>query len=431
MSQETIEGLLKCLDEVIVRRERDYQRIDSEYKREDGTVLSKKYDEYQRRKKAVTERADRESVDCQLKLDELCGKVRSKQPALVDMKAGNLNGNGQLPRWITLGKYHVRYENLDFYVPKTFRFPFEKPMYIADDSQSELLHKVLLRLMYALPANKQEYYVFDPIGMGRSVWIFNQLFSNQKLFPQGKVMTTSAELKAALRDVSDYMGSLYSDFFNIGNDCPDWDSCNRRFHSQGSDEKMLPYKIFIFMDVPEEMDADCFAMFRKLMLHSAECGFLVLFSFNGTLLEGEDSKMRAQELQLRQLVDGSLPLHACLHDQPTDSLHIVFRVEDLQRQPAAMRMQCLCQLLKCRNLAVIVKHRRRRSRTHRRNISDYNIGHAALCKPLVKSKAARSDRTVTLFIPGCKRRKHNPVFQRHISDLNRFQYFFLHSICPS
>ena len=329
MSQETIEGLLKCLDEVIVRRERDYQRIDSEYKREDGTVLSKKYDEYQRRKKAVTERADRESVDCQLKLDELCGKVRNKQPALVDMKAGNLNGNGQLPRWITLGKYHVRYENLDFYVPKTFRFPFEKPMYIADDSQSELLHKVLLRLMYALPANKQEYYVFDPIGMGRSVWIFNQLFSNQKLFPQGKVMTTSAELKAALRDVSDYMGSLYSDFFNIGNDCPDWDSCNRRFHSQGSDEKMLPYKIFIFMDVPEEMDADCFAMFRKFMLHSAECGFLVLFSFNGTLLEGEDSKMRAQELQLRQLVDGSLPLHAVLDREIKDLSYDRLRIDSV------------------------------------------------------------------------------------------------------
>lgn len=329
MSQETIEGLLKRLDEVIVRRERDYQRIDSEYKREDSTVLLKEYDEYQRRKKAVTERADRESVDCQLKLDELCGKIRSRQPALVDMKAGNLNGNGRLPRWITLGKYHVRYENLDFFVPKTFRFPFEKPMYIADDSQAELLHKVLLRLMYALPANKQEFYVFDPIGMGRSVWIFNQLFPNQKLFPQGKVMTTSAELKAALRDVSDYMGSLYSDFFNIGNDCPDWDSCNRRFYSQGSNEKMLPYKIFIFMDVPEEMDADCFAMFRKLMLHSAECGFLVLFSFDGTLLEGEDSKMRAQELQLRQLVDGSLPLHAVLDREIKDLSYDRLRIDSV------------------------------------------------------------------------------------------------------
>lgn len=342
MSQETIEGLLKRLDEVIVRRERDYQRIDGEYKQEDGTVLSKKYDEYQQRKKAAIERADRESVDCQRKLDALCGKVRDRQPALVDLKAGDLNGNGRFPRWITLGKYHVRYENLDFFVPKTFRFPFEKPMYIADDSQTELLHKVLLRLMYALPANKQEYYVFDPIGMGRSVWIFNQLFSNQKLFPQGKVMTTSAELKAALRDVSAYMGSLYSNFFSIGNDCPDWDSCNRRFHSQGNDEKMLPYKIFIFMDVPEEMDADCFAMFRKLMLHSAECGFLVLFSFNGTLLEGEDSKMRAQELQLRQLVDSSLPLHAVLDCEIKDLSYDCLRIDSVgEKFPDRQKLRAL------------------------------------------------------------------------------------------
>lgn len=326
MSQETIEGLLKRLDEIIVRRERDYQRIDREYKREDGSVLAERYDEYQQRKRAVIERTDRESVDCQQKLDELCGRVRNRQPALVELQAGDLNQDGRLPRRIALGKYHVCYENLNFFVPKTFRFPFEKPMYIADDSQAELLHKVLLRLMYTLPANKQEYYVFDPIGMGRSVWVFNQLFSNQKLFPQSKVMTTSAELKAALQDVSDYMGSLYSDFFSIGNDCPDWDSCNRRFHSQGNDEKMLPYKVFLFMDVPEEMDADCFAMFRKLMLHSAECGFLVLFSFNGALLEGADSKMRAQELQLRQLVDDSLPLHAVLDreitDQSYERLHI-------------------------------------------------------------------------------------------------------------
>ncbi len=329
MSQETIEGLLKRLDEVILRRERDYLRIDSEYKREDGTVLTKKYDEYQQRKRDATKRADMESIDCQRKLDELCGKVRNRQPALVEMNNKNLNGNGRFPRWIALGKYHVRYENLDFFVPKTFRFPFEKPMYIADDSQAELLHKVLLRLMFTLPANKQEYYVFDPIGMGRSVWVFNQLFSNQKLFPQGKVMTTSAELKAALQDVSEYMGSLYSDFFSIGNDCPDWDSCNRRFHSQGSIEKMLPYKTFIFMDVPEEMDADCFAMFKKLMLHSAECGFLVLFSFNGTLLEGEDSKMKAQELQLRRLVDDSLPLHAVLDREIKDLTFDRLRIDSV------------------------------------------------------------------------------------------------------
>ena len=65
MGQETIEGLLKRLDEIIVRRERDYRRIDGEYKREDGTVLSKEYDEYQQRKSALTQRVDMESIDCQ------------------------------------------------------------------------------------------------------------------------------------------------------------------------------------------------------------------------------------------------------------------------------------------------------------------------------------------------------------------------------
>lgn len=326
MSKETAENILKRLDEVIVRRDRDYRRIDSEYLREDGTVLSKDYDEYQQRKGAVIKHAEKGEKECLKELDRLCKEIRGIQPALVDIKAENLNRKGRFPRQIALGKYHVSYANLDISIPKMFRFPFEKPMYIADDSQAELLHKVLLRLMYALPANKQEYYVFDPIGMGRSVWIFNQLFSNQKLFPQGKVMTTSAELKAALRDVSEYMSSLYSDFFSIGNDCPDWASCNQRFYSQGNPEKMLPYKVFIFMDVPEEMDSDCFSMFRKLMLHGAECGFLVLFSFNGTLLEGEDSKMKAQELQLRKLVGDSLPLHAFLDrkikDLPFECLNV-------------------------------------------------------------------------------------------------------------
>ena len=64
------------------------------------------------------------------------------------------------------------------------------------------------------------------------------------------------------------------------------------------------------MDVPDGMDSECFEMFRKLLLHSEKCGFLVLFSFNKVLFEAEDSKMKAQELQLKQCVENSLPLHS-------------------------------------------------------------------------------------------------------------------------
>ena len=118
-----------------------------------------------------------------------------------------------------LGKCHVNCENIDFYVPKMFMFPFSKPMYICEDNQMHLIHKVLLRLMYSLPADKQEYYVFDPMGLGKSVWNFNRLFSNGKIFPQKKVMSNSAELKEALKDVMEYMQSLYAGTFNMQSDC--------------------------------------------------------------------------------------------------------------------------------------------------------------------------------------------------------------------
>lgn len=312
MDRDTIEGLLKCLDQAIVKREKHYASLDLQYKRDNGHVLGSEYDEYEERKEKIEKRFASEAVDCQKNLDNLCKAVRRKQPVLTELTSANLNIHGRFPRRIALGKLRVRYNNLDFYVPKMFTFPFKKPMYICDESQNELLHKVLLRLMYALPVDKQEYYVFDPVGLGKSMWMFNRLFLNEKLFPQKKIMSGANELKAALKDVMGYMQNLYSCTFNLQSDCADWDSYNRRLYSQKNTKKMLPYKVFIFMDVPDGMDAECFEMFRKLLLHSKECGFLVLFSFNEILLQAEDIRMKVMEMQLKHCVDESLPLHMVL-----------------------------------------------------------------------------------------------------------------------
>lgn len=310
MDQETIEGLLERLDRTISKREKGHRALDDRYKNDNGHILSSEYDEYQERKERIENRFHTDVMDCQEKLDALCKKVRKKQPVLTELNPGYINQSGRFPRRIALGKYHVQYKNLDIFVPKTFEFPLKKPMYICDDKQMGLLHKVILRLLYALPADRQEYYIFDPIGLGKSMWIFNRLFSNEKLLPQKKVMSNAAELKAALKSVMDYMQNLYSYTFDLQTDCPDWDSYNRRLYSQKNTTKLLPYKIFIFMDVPDGMDSECFEMFRKLLLHSEKCGFLVLFSFNEILLEAEDSKMKVQELQLKQCVENSLPLHS-------------------------------------------------------------------------------------------------------------------------
>lgn len=308
-NQETMEGLLHCLDDSITFRDRRYETLDAQYKNAEGHILHKEYDEYSTRKESISRRFKNEAIDYQEKIDRLCQRIRKSQPSLLELSSEYINTKSRFPRNIALGKLHVTYNNLDFFVPKTFSFPFEKPMYICDESKNVILHKVLLRLLFALPVDKQEYYVFDPIGLGKTVSKFNSLFCNERLFPQKKVFSSTLELKAALKDVTKYILDLQSNVFNIATDCQDWDSYNRRLYSQRELRRMLPYKVFIFTAVPDGMDQECFDMFRTLIVHGKQCGLLVLFSFNEVILNTEDSKMKKMEIELRSCIENSVQLH--------------------------------------------------------------------------------------------------------------------------
>lgn len=308
-NQETIEGLLHCLDDAISHRDRMYEILDAQYKNKDGHVLHKEYDEYRVRKESATRKFSKEAIDYQEKIDRLCHIIRKRQPSLMDISQDRINTKGRFPRNIALGKLHVTYNNLDFFVPKTFRFPFDEPMYICDESKIVIIHKILLRLLNALPIDKQEYYVFDPIGLGKSVSKFNSLLTNEELFPQKKVLSSTQELKAVLRDTVKYILDLQSNVFNIVTDCQDWDSYNRRLYSQSELRKILPYKVFIFMSVPAGMDQECFDMFRTLIVHGKQCGLLVLFSFNEKLLNTEESKLNKMECGLMECIESSVQLH--------------------------------------------------------------------------------------------------------------------------
>ena len=308
-NQETMEGLLHCLDDSITSRDRRYKTLDAQYKNAEGHILHKEYDEYSSRKESITRRFKNEAIDYQEKIDRLCQRIRKSQPSLMELSSEYINTKNRFPRNIALGKLHVTFNNLDFFVPKTFSFPFEKPMYICDGSKEVILHKVLLRLLFSLPVDKQEYFVFDPIGLGKTVSKFNSLFSNEKLFPQKKILSSTLELKAALKDITKYILDLQSNVFNIATDCQDWDSYNRRLYSQRELKRMLPYKVFIFTAVPDGMDQECFDMFRTLIVHGKQCGLLVLFSFNEAILNTEDSKMKKMEIELRGCIKNSVQLH--------------------------------------------------------------------------------------------------------------------------
>ncbi|WP_276948371.1 FtsK/SpoIIIE domain-containing protein [Acetatifactor muris] len=346
-NQETIDGLLACLDEAIFDRDRRNESLDGQYKLENGHVLSRDYSEYMRRRKNIGGKFREEALDCQRKLDELCRRIRKAQPALADLDAEHVNRRGRFPRNIALGKLHVRYENLDFSVPKIFRFPFERPMYICDDRREVLLHKVLLRLLYALPVDRQEYYIFDPMGLGKTVNRFNSLFSMEKLFPRKKVMITASELKAVLKDVTEYIRDLQSNVFRLDMDCMDWDSYNRRLYSQGQSEKMLPYKVFLFTAVPDGMDQDCFDMFRTLIVHGRQCGLLVLFSFNRAILDAEEGKMRKTELELRDCIAQSRQLHRVFAEEGKEEGYSRLTVTNVgERFPDDRRLSVMLEEIK-------------------------------------------------------------------------------------
>ena len=345
-NQETIEGLISCIDEEISKRDRGFANLDATYKKENGHIVSGEYPEYKRRKEQIISVFNASVLDYERKLDSLCRKVRAKQPALNELDSKSINQSYRFPRRIALGKLRAKYENFDIFVPKMFRFPFEKPMYICEENQIVLIHKVLLRLMFALPKDKQQYYIFDPFGLGKSVWNFNRLFNNEALFPQKKVMTTSNELKDALKSVMDYMQSLYSGAFDLRNDTPNWDTYNRRMYFQHNYKKILPYKIFVFTSVPEGMDAECFEMFRKLVIHSEECGFLILFSFNEVLLEAEDSRMKSTELELKRCIENSVQLHRIVNgDEKTVRLNNIVVSNVGEKFPEDVDLDCMLMKL--------------------------------------------------------------------------------------
>lgn len=254
-------------------------------------------------------------------IDELCKQIRSNQPLLIELGAGAVNQSGFMPDEIALGRYHVLYEiadknevrkKLELYMPRLFSFPLKKAMYISEKSHFDLFKKILLRLMFALPMDRQEYYVFDPVSLGETVMDFNLLLKNANLFPQQRVMTNQMELKAALKEVKEYINSLYETAYKPARGIVDWQSYNKYMQEHGDIKKLLPYKVFILTDLPTGIDQECFDMIKIIMTQGYKCGCLILFSFNENILKAEDTMNRQMQLELKTIIDDSLPLHEVL-----------------------------------------------------------------------------------------------------------------------
>ena len=266
----------------------------------------------------------------QLKIaDAYCKSIRVHQPLLSNLTEDFINTKSEIPDNIALGlysfksKYFYRKENGndvdEIVIPHLYPFPILKPMYVDDEkTQAHFFQKILLRLMFTLPMDRQEYYIYDPVGLGDIVMNFNILLKNEKLFPQKKVLTTQADLKDALKKVKEYINSLNESAFNAAENIVDWSSYNRHVLNDSNDEnkkKLLPYKVFVFADISSEMDQECFDMIKVIINQSAKCGLLVLFSYNAEMLHSEDRVYSRRRLEVQRIVDDSVALHKMIDEQ--------------------------------------------------------------------------------------------------------------------
>lgn len=300
--KENVEELLISLDNEISYRNKGLQMIESDYPSRDGKIVASQYPEYKKRKEEVYQRFEHRWISLLSTLDGLCKKIRTKQPDLYELSSENLNIDRSFPRNIVLGRIHARYENLDIYVPRAIEFPIKNAVYINDDEHNNLIHSLLLRLLFALPTNKIEFTIFDPNGLGSAVDIFRRLYGIESIFPHKKVLSTQQELKKMLVSALEYCEELIQKTFTKESNC--WADYNRLKFSQGDEirKQMLPYKVFAFFNVPSGFDTECFDMFRKLAKNGERLGILVIFSYSPSALEKDKSYQNSLVDGLQQFI---------------------------------------------------------------------------------------------------------------------------------
>ena len=212
--------------------------------------------------------------------------VRMSFPYLQDYKPGMENDKYEFPERFTFGEYKITVNNKNVNIPNFVLFPIVSSL-IFKEEDLYLIHQLYLKLLYALPIGKLEFTVFDPNGLGENIEIFNSLIKCKEIFPAQKVLKDKKELKDELLLAMDYIRNIRQEIF--GDDCTDWVTYNKKM-LKDNPLKVLPYKVYTFFDIPDQMDEENISMISKLIRHGMDCGILVLFSYKEISEKNIDGK---------------------------------------------------------------------------------------------------------------------------------------------
>lgn len=266
-----------ALNQAVAQRSKKVDRIERDYP---GEKL--KTDAYNTRKHqlaTVNQEFEKEWVSALKDLDDLCKKVRQRQPHLNELTADNINMGTHLPDALAFGRMYLTYQNWKGYVPRLIPFPFKKSLWLPEQTTGHrLIHQLMLRLMHCMPVGIVEITAADPLRLGTSLDPFLSLLKVKRLFPEQRLLTRSDELENTLARLTDHVEDLLQNRFK--GETKNWSAYNAA--NSGSP---IPYKLLLIFGVPEQLTDKSLWYLGRLLEHGPVCGVLPVLTIDEDRLE--------------------------------------------------------------------------------------------------------------------------------------------------
>ena len=277
----SITDLLQELDRGISEYRKSLTALEDKYKIKNGEIEEKLFEEFVKEQQEEKDKFETQALATEKKLEEACRQIRKQQPLLTALTVDDANLENVLPDEIVLGKYHVKYGDFNNKVPKTIPFPIEKPLYIDNAEDGVLTHKLLLRLLFALPLGKCQFTVYDPKSFGFCAQDFVSLASVEKVVPCKEFITDERVFKERLEQMlKTATQMIQTQFPNCSRNCRTWLDYNQEMLQRHEYQKLLPYQVLLVYNLAPATNPEIMRYLEILASLGTKCGLLVIFSYD-------------------------------------------------------------------------------------------------------------------------------------------------------
>jgi S-DNA-T family DNA segregation ATPase FtsK/SpoIIIE len=202
-------------------------------------------------------------------LDDLCRRVRRRQPRLDEIQSDSVAPDGLPPDALALGRLRLSWETWTGSIPRLTAFPIQKALWLpvgAADGMKKL-EALALRLITALPCGGIRILACDPRHLGQSLGLLRPLLKVPGPIVNGRVLTRADKIERALEIEAGALEDILQARFKE----PEmhWAKYNKEHP-----DTPLEYRMLLLFDVPDQLTEKSLHYLGRLVEHGPRCGLL-------------------------------------------------------------------------------------------------------------------------------------------------------------